>query len=413
MSRVVGNKLREARQAKNLTLEQVADATHIRLRYLEALESGRFNALPSQFQVKGFIRSYSSYLDMDAESLIEVLDLDPWTALDVLSEESQPADDTSEPPQVDSAASFENIGQILRNQRETLGLSLEDVARHTHLRIRYLEALEAGEIGALPSTVQGRGMLKNYAVFLGLDSDALLLHFADGLQARLVERAPKQEASAVRPRPTLPRRERRFLSRDLIIGIVLALALVAFIVWGTIQVTALRAAEDVEPTAPSIADVLLPSPTLTQIPTMTPTLPPQDEGETVGGRVVENPVVEATQEVIFVSESLDGAVQVQIVARQRAWMRITVDGEVEFDGRTIPGNIYGFAGEEYVEITTGNGAGLQVFYNDLDLGTLGSFGEVINFVITVNGVQTPTPTITLTASPIPTQTSTPTATPTP
>ena len=70
-------------------------------------------------------------------------------------------------------------------------------------------------------------------------------------------------------------------------------------------------------------------------------------------------------------------------------MRITVDGEVEFDGRVIPGNIYGFSGEEYVEITTGNGAGLQVLYNDLDLGTLGSFGEVINFVITVNGVQTP------------------------
>jgi hypothetical protein len=90
-------------------------------------------------------------------------------------------------------------------------------------------------------------------------------------------------------------------------------------------------------------------------------------------------------------------------------MRITVDGEVEFDGRITPGTIYGFAGEEYVEITTGNGAGLQVFYNEQDLGTLGAIGEVINFVITINGVQTPTPTITLT----PTSTATPEETPTP
>jgi hypothetical protein len=127
--------------------------------------------------------------------------------------------------------------------------------------------------------------------------------------------------------------------------------------------------------------------------------------------VVEDRTAEGTQEVIFVSENTEGAVQVQIVARQRAWMRITVDGEVEFDGRVIPGTAYGFAGQEYVEITTGNGAGLQVFYNDQDLGTLGAFGEVINYVITVNGVQTPTPTITLS----PTATGTPevTLTPTP
>jgi cytoskeletal protein RodZ len=352
---------------------------------------------------------------MDAESLIEVLDLDPWTALDTLNEDEKPDQEPSEPAELDSASNFESIGNRLRSQRDTLGLTLEDVAQHTHLRIRYLKALEAGKISALPSTVQGRGMLKNYAVFLGLDSDKLLLHFAEGLQIRLVETTPKQGKSQVRPktRPNFRRRERRLLSRDLIIGIVLALSLVAFIIWGTIQVTALRSAGDVEPTAPSIADVLLPSSTPSLIPTWTPTLSSQIEENGAPGVIVENPVSQATQEVIFVSDTLEGAVQVQIVARQRAWMRIIVDGEVEFDGRTIPGNIYGFAGEDYVEIRTGNAAGLQVFYNDLDLGTLGNFGEVVNFVITVNGVQTPTPTITLTPTPTLTLTGTLEATPTP
>jgi hypothetical protein len=127
--------------------------------------------------------------------------------------------------------------------------------------------------------------------------------------------------------------------------------------------------------------------------------------------VSERPGAEQTQEVIFLSESSEGPVQVQIVAQQRAWMRIVVDGDVEFDGRILPGSIYGFAGEELVEITTGNGAGLQVLYNGQDLGTLGNFGQVINFVITVDGVQTPTPTITL--SPMPTATETPEITSTP
>ena len=43
----------------------------------------------------------------------------------------------------------------------------------------------------LPSPVQGRGMLKNYADFLGLESDTLLLTFADGLQTGLAPAASR------------------------------------------------------------------------------------------------------------------------------------------------------------------------------------------------------------------------------
>lgn len=411
MSRIVGKKLRETREAQNLTLEQVADATHIRLHFLEAMESGRFNALPSQLQVKGFLRSYGSFLGLNPDSLIEAVDIDPWTALAALDEEQDIDDEMLETVVVDSASQFEAIGQTLRSQREVLGISLVDVAQHTHLRSRYLEALEAGEFDTLPSPVQGRGMLKNYADFLGLDSDQLLLKFADGLQTRLMENTPERIELAVRPKSRSTQRTRRFLSRDLVIGIILGLVLVVFIVWGTLQVTALRSDEAVEPTAPSIAEVLQPEFTPTPLPTTTPTAPLLLEGNSGASEAESEPVADSTQEVIFISENTEGAVQVQIVARQRTWMRITVDGEVEYDGRIIRGTAYGFAGSEYVEITTGNGAGLQVFYNDVDLGTLGAYGEVINFVITVNGVQTPTPTITQTPTETPTLEVTPTPMP--
>ena len=409
MSRVVGKKLRETREAQNLTLQQVADATHIRIRFLEAMETGNFSALPSQLQIKGFLRSYGGLLGLNPEALIEAVDLDPWTALASLSEEDESEAGLPETVDVDSTSCFGEIGKTLYSQRDILGLSLDDIAQHTHLRIRYLKALEAGDINDLPSPVQGRGMLKNYADFLGLDSDKLLLKFAEGLQARLNETAPLEVKSSVRPRGTPQRRGRRFLSRDLVIGITLALFLVVFIVWGALQVTALRSNGDTEPTAPSIAEVILPSSTPTNVPSATPTIPSLLDGENSPVDVFEEPAAGQTQEVVFMSDSVDGAVQVQIVARQRAWMRILVDGDVEYDGRILPGTAFGFAGKEVVEITTGNGAGLQVFYNEQDLGILGSYGEVINFVITVNGVQTPTPTITLT----PTQTPTPELSPTP
>ena len=199
----------------------------------------------------------------------------------------------------------------------------------------------------------------------------------------------------------------------MVAGIILALSLVTFIVWGTMQVTALRSEESIEPTAPSIAEVLLPSPTSSRIPTFTPTpSPPLDEGGE-GINAAGNAVIEETQEVVNVSRTDEGALQVQIIAEQRAWMRITVDGKVEFDGRITPGTIYGFAGEEYIEINTGNGAGLQVIYNNQDIGILGDMGEIINFVININGIQTPTPTITLTPTVTDTETAVVTITPIP
>jgi cytoskeletal protein RodZ len=420
MSKVVGKKLRQAREEKGVSLEQAAATTHIRLRFLASMEAGNFGDLPSQLQIKGFLRSYGGYLGLDAEALIAAVDLDPWQALEVLKDDAPPKSVSDKEAAMDSAASFAAIGEMLSSQREVLGLTLADVEQHTHLRLRYLNALESGEFDELPSPVQGRGMLKNYAAFIGLDADQLLLKYADGLQAKLVEgqsERPPQQPSPHRKRSAL-KKERRFANREMLVGSFIVFFIIAFIIWGISLIQGTIADQnEIVPTPPSIGDVLLPSVTPAQLPTVTPTIPvpieglESENGDTVDEEnTVEEPDAQETQ-IIVVSENIEGAVQLQIIIRQRAWMRVQVDGKTEFEGRVIPNSAYAFAGEEYIEITTGNAAGLQVIYNELDLGTLGSYGEVITFVITSSGVQTPTPTITLT--PTVTETVEPTVTPTP
>jgi cytoskeleton protein RodZ len=415
MSRVVAKKLRETRESQNLTIVQAAQATHIRQRYIEALELGDFEVLPSRLQVKGFIRSYAGYLGIPAEPLIAALDRESWEALATIQSEPVSDEPETEPEETapEIVSRFVSVGQTLQNQRQILGLSLDEIASHTHLKIGYLQALESGDIQSLPSPVQGRGMLKNYATFLGLNADEILLQFAEGLQNRRAETFLESEQENIRPKKRPKRRERRFFSRDVLIGSALALFMVVFIIWGAFQVTEIRSEALIEPTAPSIADVLLPSETPTLVPTTTPTLADPLDSEIEAAVPLENQpeTADEDQGIIFVSESFEGPVQVQIVVRQRAWMRITVDEEIEFDGRVIPGSAYAFAGTDYIEITTGNGAGLQVIYNDLDLGVLGDYGEVIDFVITINGVQTPTPTLTFTATETPAVTLTPTPVP--
>src|SRR5690606_34594792 len=69
----VGRALSQQREQRGITLERAAQATHIRLHYLQALEEGNFGALPSAAQVRGFLRAYASYLELDPEALFDLL----------------------------------------------------------------------------------------------------------------------------------------------------------------------------------------------------------------------------------------------------------------------------------------------------------------------------------------------------
>ncbi|HLA97346.1 MAG TPA: RodZ domain-containing protein [Anaerolineales bacterium] len=415
MMEPIGQQLRRARQARTLTLEQIARETHVRVHYLEALEAGAFERIPSKAQARGFLRIYASYLSLQPDTLLAALEgglppeaetpsADDRTLNENIQAPAEPAAELAEVPQP-AAAIFTEVGQKLQRQRELLGLSLEDVVRHTHLRRHHLEALESGNLAALPSPVQGRGMLKNYAAFLGMEPDPVLLRFAEGLQARLVANQSRQATTrhrAPRRKLSLPLSLRRVFSAELLVGSFFVVFLAGFMVWGAIRIFALRADEGPSPTAPSIAEVLLTPDTETPSPSPPPATPTAPGAAPRIEQTGENPPEQAAP----VSGSGD-AVQVYLTIRQRAWIRILVDGRVEFEGRVLPGTAYQYTGEESVEVLTGNGAAVQIFYNQQDLGPIGLFGQVVHLVFTLSGVQTPTPTITLTP------TSTPRLSPTP
>jgi cytoskeleton protein RodZ len=67
----IGPSLREARVRKGLTLQQVAEDTKIRSKYLQALENEEFSALPGEAYAKGFLRSYAVYLGLNAQIMLD------------------------------------------------------------------------------------------------------------------------------------------------------------------------------------------------------------------------------------------------------------------------------------------------------------------------------------------------------
>ncbi len=101
----------------------------------------------------------------------------------------------------------ESIGAALKTRRERRQLTLQQVSEATRVRVHYLQALENGDISAMPSTAQARGFLRIYATFLELDFEALIPALAADATAQpaaptVTEAAPVEPAT---PAPTGPR----------------------------------------------------------------------------------------------------------------------------------------------------------------------------------------------------------------
>ena len=331
------------------------------------------------------------------------------------SEIGSQADDTQEHSEVQSfqleksSEIFREIGVELRQRRELLSLHLDEVERNTHVKAHYLDALEKGAMDELPSTVQTRGMLSNYATFLDLDSDVLLLRYADALQARHRERNPQKTARKsgqpiVENIPSM----RSFIAGDMIFGIGIAVLLVGFSIWGVSRVLTIQSQREIQPAAPSISDVLLASPDASQFTATPGILSAQIPGE-------------ATVTIVIPTQDLAVSVQVNLIAVERTYMRVIVDGEELFNGRVVPGTAYPFQAQTQVEVLVGSGAAIRTVYNGRDLGLMGTFGQVVNNIYLPEEVITPTalpsPTVTSTLAPTstdaPTSTLKPTSTPVP
>ena len=67
----IGNSLREARVRQGLDLTRVEDDTKVRAKYLKALEDERFEMLPAETYVKGFLRTYAEYLGLDGQLYVD------------------------------------------------------------------------------------------------------------------------------------------------------------------------------------------------------------------------------------------------------------------------------------------------------------------------------------------------------
>ena len=65
-----GEDLRREREIRGISLKEIADATKISKRFLEALERNDHKTLPAPVFTRGFVREYARYVGLNAEEMV-------------------------------------------------------------------------------------------------------------------------------------------------------------------------------------------------------------------------------------------------------------------------------------------------------------------------------------------------------
>jgi cytoskeleton protein RodZ len=293
------------------------------------------------------------------------------------------------------------LGEWLRLRREDLGISLEQAEEQTRIRVRYLQALEAEDLEALPDPVVGRGFLRNYAAYLGLDPKQAIERYAHSGAPAQPEPLPVRRAEPFTGEfEPVPLHEmpgwlsRRRWSLVVLAGLVLV-ALIAVGIWWTYpNLIALLPRRQLDPTRTAVP-TFTHQPAIANLSTATHT-PTATRVETVAPTAVSEaqppPTLELTLTPTFTplpsptpSPPIYTGIFLELVFTDTSWIQVTTDGVRQFQGELGNGTYRSWYAEQRLELRIGNAGAVSLTVNGQPLGHLGAPGDVVDRVFEMVG----------------------------
>lgn len=268
---------------------------------------------------------------------------------------------------------FREIGQVLSETRERRGLTLSEVQTQTHIRRRYLEAMEAGDFHVIPGEVYARGFLRTYARFLELDEAEIMRLYqqasagpAETSPAATAAPAPAATSKPVRrtPRSELRRdsgpifRPQRSLAR-FIAPVTLLLAVAGAVAIGLYYLGSgfgLPAEDDVPPADP-------PDQTVAEPPQAEPEPEPAEPEPAL---MVERLPPDAAQPryITYALHNQTEPVAVTLRTGAACWYRATIGDTIVAEGTLRAGEERSWTVETELTVHLGNPADITITIGD-------------------------------------------------
>ncbi len=296
------------------------------------------------------------------------------------------------------------IGESLRNTREAKGITLHQAEEDTKIRKRYLEALEEGDYDVIPGRVYARGFLRNYANYLGLDQEEIMIEY------KLLSMPVKDEykkvdiEASINKRRSNGRSDRRAYLATVLIAVLAILILVVYnFVYKHSPKNAVndlgnpptQQVDDKKPDSnltvnPEVNPAINPAANPEANPTANPGANPQSSQPSngVNGNSSDPGQGTANNEGTPGSAGstgsggqtgqIAGGVNITLNDKdQVCWIRVTVDGVVKFTGNINPGESKTFSGAKTVKLRLGNAGAVEATLNGQNLGALGPVGQPV------------------------------------
>ncbi len=227
------------------------------------------------------------------------------------------------------------IGAALRRAREQRGLSLEDVAAATRVRLEFLKLIEAMDTRGLPETPFALGFVRAYANEVGVNAQDAAQAFA--VQTAAHQRPAPPQAMARSPREPLPLR--------LIAAGCGAVAVAGMISWGFVTAGGPRPSDDIPP-----------------VP------------EALGAWVAAEPGSAHGARALAALTAEEGPV-LTLHARIGVWVEVkSALGDQVFVGELSAGDVYSLPGQPGLLVTTRNAGALEIYRDGQFVAALGEPG---------------------------------------
>lgn len=264
-----------------------------------------------------------------------------------------------------------SVGLFLKQKRETLNLSIQNIASKIRVRAFYLEAIEMGEFEKIPGTLYLSGFIKLYARILNLDGEELLRRLnLDRVEPTISER-PIYLSSNLEPS-----RMAYYLSG----GIACLSLLLVYIVFFTD--TQIEPTKDPAPVMEVSAPPVIKNPAslIEDAPH-----PPQEASLPTPTETSPKTFSTTTETSPTLAESITTTTptshnQLTLTATKDCWLDVRRNDIVLFSRILKAGESLMIDNPDNCTMSAGNAGGLRMIYENKDLPPLGKLAEVVKNV---------------------------------
>lgn len=271
-------------------------------------------------------------------------------------------DQEPQPPSSELAS----FGDELRREREIRGISLKEIADSTKISKRFLDAIERNDHKTLPAPVFTRGFVREYARYLGLNSDEMVNRYnfaavgddrieqSAHLERLTTPQAPPPPRKKAPPKGIPPAYAR--VDRNVYILLIVVIALAGVSYWALKHRRETRANEERLAAETKVAPA----------PLAAPPPPPVQTAST------------STQSPAAVPAKL----VLNLDVTQTSWITLDADGERQINEKLRPGFHRTIEARDGFRFKTiGNAAGVRMTLNDVPVPSLGQDGQVLHDVV--------------------------------